>query len=138
MKNPKKGRFLIIIVAALAILGWQLFTTFGGSGNISHKEKATLKADGISCSATITAIERTGTVVNNIHQYACSFTLQPDSGRPFSHREKKLIDPIYMSSIKIGMTIPAYVSQDRETVWVVPLNNWCTRLKTTLKICRQA
>ncbi|MGV3762735.1 hypothetical protein [Parapedobacter sp.] len=118
MKNPKKGRFLIIIVVALAFIGWQLFATFGGTGGVSDKEKAALKADGIECSATLTAIERTGTVVNNIHQYAFSFTVKPDSGQSFNHREKKLIDPIYMSSIKIGMAIPAYASQDRKTVWV--------------------
>lgn len=119
MKNPKKGRFLIIIVVALTLLGWQLFSTFGGADRVSDKEKTALKTDGIKCTATLTAIDRTGTIVNNIHQYAFSFSVQPDSGQPFTHREKKLIDPIYMSSIKIGMAIPAYASQDKETVWVV-------------------
>ncbi|MEC3879824.1 hypothetical protein [Parapedobacter sp. 10938] len=119
MKNPKKGRFLIVIVVALAILGWQLLTTFGGTGGVSDKEKAALKADGIKCTATLAAIERTGTIVNNIHQYAFSFTIQPGSGQSFSYQEKKLIDPIYMSSIKIGMVIPAYASHDKEIVWVV-------------------
>src|SRR5690606_5506055 len=98
--------------------GWQLLSTFGGTG-LSEQEKATMKTDGINCTAVLTAIERTGTVVNNIHQYAFSFDIQPDSAQRFTYREKKLIDPIYMSSIKIGMSIPAYASRDRKKVWVV-------------------
>src|SRR5690606_41191961 len=118
MKNPKRGRFLILIVAALAIVGWQLFATFGGTG-LSETEKATLKADGIKCTATLTAIERTGTIVNSIHQYAFSFDIQPDSAQAFTYSEKKLVDPIYLSSIRIGMDIPAYLSKDNDKVWVV-------------------
>lgn len=114
----KKARFLIIVVVALAFFGWQLFATFGESG-LSEKEKATLKTEGVKCTAILTAVERTGTTVNNIHQYACSFDIKMDSAQNFPYREKKLIDPIYMSSIQIGMSIPAYVSRDKKDIWVV-------------------
>ncbi|WP_262247998.1 hypothetical protein [Parapedobacter soli] len=117
MGNAKKGRVAIIMLAGLAILGWQLFSTFGGTG-LSDQEIRELKTDGVKGTAILTAIERTGTIVNSIHQYAFTFDINTDSTQAFSHTEKKLIDPIYLSSIQIGMVIPAYLSKDNEKVWI--------------------
>jgi len=118
-QKAKRGRFLLLIIAAIAIFGWQLFSTFG-DGDISDKDKLELKTSGMKCQAILRSVERTGSTVNNIHQYEFSFDVKPDSGDMFTYQEKKLIDPIYMASIKVGMAVPAYVMpDDHDKVWIV-------------------
>ncbi|HEY9560139.1 MAG TPA: hypothetical protein VIR29_05050 [Anseongella sp.] len=113
MKKGSKARVSVVVFAGLAIGGWALFSTFSGSGP-SEKETQYILQHGVKGVATLLAVERTGTTVNNIHQYAFTFRLQPDSGRVFETIQKKLIDPIYMASIKVGMTIPAFTAGSDE------------------------
>ncbi|TCS90247.1 hypothetical protein EDD80_101447 [Anseongella ginsenosidimutans] len=97
----------------MGLLLWSLISTFPGSGP-SAKEKEFIMENGIKGIASLLAVERTGTTVNNIHQYAFSFRVQPDSGSAFEMVRKKLIDPIYMPGISVGMRIPAYTIPGNE------------------------
>lgn len=100
------SRGLLIVVTALAVGAWALVSTFSDGGP-SKKEIQFILEHGVQARATLLTLERTGTVVNNIHQYAFRFRVETDSGDGFELVRKKLIDPIYMGSIKVGMDIPA-------------------------------
>lgn len=116
--ESKSGKLTAIIVfLSLGVLAWGLYAIFSGSGP-SGKEREMVMRDGVKATATLLTVERTNNTVNNIHQYAFTFRVQPDSGPAFEFTRKKLIDPIYMSNIKPGMTIPAHslAGKEGETV----------------------
>ncbi|MGV3760934.1 hypothetical protein [Parapedobacter sp.] len=115
MKRKTVGGIMaaLVVTFALGASAWGIFTTFSKSGP-SEREREELIRTGTPGMATLLSIERTGNIVNSIHQYKFSFHVRPDSGATFASSEKKLIDPIYMSLIKKGMQIPVYVGNTED------------------------
>jgi len=118
-KDANRNRIIVLFIAGTAFFGWHIFSTIG-DGGLSEKDKRLIEANGLKCIAFLRAVERTGSTVNNIHQYQFLFDVKPDSGDAFTYQEKKLIDPIYMDRIEIGMAVPAYVMPGNQSkVWVL-------------------
>ncbi|MCB0507680.1 MAG: hypothetical protein R2739_08320 [Chitinophagales bacterium] len=113
MKTNLKFLPVVIVIISLAFAGIGIFSIYSGTG-ISDKEKVKIIQTGIPCEATLLSIDRTGNIVNNIHQYKFKFNITDSTNYTFIYTEKKLIDPIYMSSIKIGMKIPAFYNKENK------------------------
>lgn len=110
-KSIKKRIIFAVVIMALVGLPW--LCTFSGSGP-SEKERAEIIETGTPATATLLSVERTGTIVNSVHQYGFVFQIAPKTGESFELNRKKLIDPLYMGNIKIGMEIQAYVNKDKD------------------------
>lgn len=111
--NKKTKVFLFVAIIAITIL--PLYCVFSGTGP-SEKEKAEIIETGVPGKAYLLSVERTGTRVNSVHQYKFTFRIACENGESFEMSRKKLVDPIYMGSIQIGMEIPVYVSPEKEVV----------------------
>lgn len=118
MKSNRNYLKIIIPLVVIGTMVWSFSSLFSGSGP-SENEKRKIIETGTKAVAILMSAERTGNIVNNIHQYEFHFKVESISGKSIEYSEKKLIDPLYMSSIKMRMEIPAYVSIDGEKILIL-------------------